>query len=56
MSLSLALRPVAHILGELAVFLGRTDEAAAHFAQAATIADHWNAPHWAAEARLRTTT
>ncbi|WP_326822908.1 BTAD domain-containing putative transcriptional regulator [Streptosporangium sp. NBC_01756] len=55
-SLSLALRPVAHILGELAVFLGRTDEAAAHFAQAATIADHWNAPHWAAEARLRTTT
>ncbi|WP_336213150.1 BTAD domain-containing putative transcriptional regulator [Nonomuraea sp. LPB2021202275-12-8] len=55
-SLSLALRPVAHILGELAVFLGRTDEAAAHFTQAATIADHWNAPHWAVEARLRTTT
>ncbi|MEV0390172.1 BTAD domain-containing putative transcriptional regulator [Nonomuraea sp. NPDC050643] len=55
-SLSLALRPVAHTLGELAVFLGRTDEAAAHFTQAATIADHWNAPHWAAEARLRTTT
>ncbi|MFB4263262.1 BTAD domain-containing putative transcriptional regulator [Nonomuraea sp. GTA35] len=55
-SLSLALRPVAHTLGELAVYLGRTDEAAAHFAQAATIADHWNAPHWAAEARLRATT
>ncbi|WP_405148949.1 AAA family ATPase [Sphaerisporangium sp. NBC_01403] len=55
-SLSLALRPVAHTLGELAVFLGRTDEAAADFTQAATIADHWNAPHWAAEARLRTTT
>ncbi|MEU0480835.1 BTAD domain-containing putative transcriptional regulator [Streptosporangium sp. NPDC006013] len=55
-SLSLALRPVAHTLGELAVFLGRTDEAAAHLTQAATIADHWNAPHWAAEARLRTTT
>ncbi|MET8047616.1 BTAD domain-containing putative transcriptional regulator [Streptosporangium sp. NPDC005286] len=55
-SLSLALRPVAHTLGELAVFLGRTDEAAAHFTQAVTIADHWNAPHWAAEARLRTTT
>jgi DNA-binding SARP family transcriptional activator/tetratricopeptide (TPR) repeat protein len=55
-SLSVALRPVAHTLGELAVFLGRTDEAAAHFNQAATIADHWNAPHWAAEARLRTTT
>ncbi|MET8389863.1 BTAD domain-containing putative transcriptional regulator [Streptosporangium canum] len=55
-SLSVALRPVAHTLGELAVFLGRTDEAAAHFTQAATIADHWNAPHWAAEARLRTIT
>ncbi|MEV4243144.1 BTAD domain-containing putative transcriptional regulator [Streptosporangium canum] len=54
-SLSVALRPVAHTLGELAVFLGRT-EAAAHFAQAATIADRWNAPHWAAEARSRTTT
>lgn len=54
-SLSVALRPVAHTLGELAVFLGRT-EAAAHFTQAATIADWWNAPHWAAEARSRTTT
>ncbi|WP_431896988.1 BTAD domain-containing putative transcriptional regulator [Nonomuraea sp. bgisy101] len=54
-SLSVALRPVAHTLGELAVFLGRT-EAAAHFTQAATIADRWNAPHWAAEARSRTTT
>ncbi|MFI7444990.1 BTAD domain-containing putative transcriptional regulator [Nonomuraea indica] len=51
-SLSLALPPVAHTLGELAVFLGRT-EAAAHFAHAATIADRWNAPHWAAEARSR---
>ncbi len=37
-------------------FLGHDDEAAAHFAQAATIADRWNAPHWAAEARARTTT
>ncbi|MFD1937198.1 BTAD domain-containing putative transcriptional regulator [Nonomuraea mangrovi] len=54
-SLSVALRPVAHTLGELAVFLGRT-EAAAHFTQAAAIADRWNAPHWAAEARSRTTT
>ncbi|MFI9848121.1 BTAD domain-containing putative transcriptional regulator [Nonomuraea sp. NPDC051941] len=54
-SLAVALRPVAHTLGELALFLGRT-EAAAHFTQAATIADQWNAPHWAAEARLRTTT
>ncbi|MFI0351970.1 BTAD domain-containing putative transcriptional regulator [Actinomadura sp. 9N407] len=55
-SLSLALRPVAHTLGELAVLLDRDHQAAAHFAQAATIADHWNAPHWAAEARSRTTT
>lgn len=49
-SLAMALRPVAHTLGELAVFLGRA-EAAAHFAQAAAIADRWKAPHWAAEAR-----
>ncbi|MFI7111330.1 BTAD domain-containing putative transcriptional regulator [Nonomuraea sp. NPDC050227] len=53
-SLSMALRPVAHTLGELAVFLGRP-EAAAHFARAAVVADRWNAPHWAAEARSRAT-
>ena len=50
-SISLALRPVAHTLGELALLLGRADEAAAHFAQAAAIADQWNAPHWSADAR-----
>ena len=50
-SISLALRPVAHTLGELALLLGREDEAAAHFAQAAAIADQWNAPHWSADAR-----
>ncbi|MFI7640484.1 BTAD domain-containing putative transcriptional regulator [Nonomuraea sp. NPDC049400] len=50
-SLSLAVRPVAHTLGELALLLGRDDEAAAHFARAAAIADHWNAPHWSAPAR-----
>ncbi|GLY86952.1 AfsR/SARP family transcriptional regulator [Actinoallomurus iriomotensis] len=50
-SVSLALRPVAHTLGELALLLGRDDEAAAHFAQAAAIADQWNAPHWSADAR-----
>jgi DNA-binding SARP family transcriptional activator len=50
-SISLALRPVAHTLGELALLLGRDDEAAAHFAQAAAIADQWNAPHWSADAR-----
>ncbi|WP_153542233.1 AfsR/SARP family transcriptional regulator [Actinomadura macrotermitis] len=52
-SLAVALPPVAHTLGELAVLLGRDDEAAAHFAQAAAIADRWNAPRWAAEARAR---
>ncbi|MFD2352305.1 hypothetical protein ACFSTC_28065 [Nonomuraea ferruginea] len=52
-SLAAALRPVAHTLGELAVFLGRDQEAADHFARAAVIADRWNAPHWAAEARSR---
>ncbi|MFJ9417234.1 BTAD domain-containing putative transcriptional regulator [Streptomyces sp. NPDC101227] len=52
-SLSLALRPVAHTLGELALLLGRDDEAAAHFARAAAIADRWNAPHWSADARTR---
>ena len=52
-SISLALRPVAHTLGELALLLGRHDEAAAHFAQAAAVADQWNAPHWSADARTR---
>lgn len=50
-SLSLAVRPPAHTLGELALLLGRDDEAAAHFARAAAIADRWNAPHWSASAR-----
>jgi DNA-binding SARP family transcriptional activator len=52
-SLSLALRPVAHALGELALLLGRPDEAADHFARAAAVADRWGAPHWSAEARAR---
>ncbi|MCO5972451.1 AfsR/SARP family transcriptional regulator [Actinoallomurus soli] len=52
-SLSLALPPVAHTLGEIALLLGRGDEAAAHFAHAAAIADRWNAPHWSADARTR---
>ncbi|WP_435582247.1 BTAD domain-containing putative transcriptional regulator [Amycolatopsis thermoflava] len=52
-SLSLALPPVAHTLGELALFLHRPGDAAAHFTRAATIAEKWNAPHWAADARAR---
>ncbi len=43
-SLSLAVRPVAHTLGELARFLGREDEAAEHYARAADIAAVWGCP------------
>ncbi len=50
-SLSLAMRPVAYTLGDLARFLGRPDEAAAHYAHAKTIADRWGAAQWAADAR-----
>ncbi|MGJ6964797.1 ATP-binding protein [Streptosporangium sp. G11] len=50
-SLSLALRPVAHTLGELALLLGRDEEAADHFTRSATIAELWGAAHWATEAR-----
>ncbi|BAD58176.1 BTAD domain-containing putative transcriptional regulator [Nocardia farcinica] len=52
-SVSLALRPVAHTLGALALLLGRPDEATAHFAVAAAIADRWHAAAWAADARSR---
>ncbi|MFF8772431.1 BTAD domain-containing putative transcriptional regulator [Kitasatospora sp. NPDC015120] len=38
---TLAVQPVAYTLGELARLLGRDDEAAAHFARAAAIADRW---------------
>ncbi len=51
LSLSLAMRPVAHILGDLAVFLERPQQAAGHFEHAVTIAERWGAPRWAAEAR-----
>ncbi|MEU0935930.1 BTAD domain-containing putative transcriptional regulator [Embleya sp. NPDC005971] len=49
--LSLAIRPPAHDLGELARFLGREREARAHFDRAAEIADTWHAKQWAADAR-----
>lgn len=52
-SLSLAMRPVAHTLGDLARFLGRPDEAAAHYAHAEAVADRWGASQWAADARAR---
>ncbi|MFF2352642.1 BTAD domain-containing putative transcriptional regulator [Kitasatospora sp. NPDC058115] len=38
---TLAVRPVARTLGELARLLGRDTEAAAHFAHATAIADRW---------------
>ncbi|GJF28096.1 hypothetical protein KNE206_07960 [Kitasatospora sp. NE20-6] len=49
-STSIALRPVDLALGELARLLGRTGEAARHFADAAATARRWEAPHWEAEA------
>jgi len=50
-STSIALRPVAQALGELARHLGRQEEAARHFRHAAEVARGWEAPHWEAEAR-----
>ncbi|MFI1521309.1 BTAD domain-containing putative transcriptional regulator [Kitasatospora cineracea] len=50
-STSIAARPVALTLGDLARHLGRPAEAAAHFRQAQEIAHRWEAPGWAAEAR-----
>jgi hypothetical protein len=50
-SLSLAMRPVEHSLGDLAVLLGRPAEASGHFARAITVAERWGSPHWAADAR-----
>ncbi|MFF7249056.1 BTAD domain-containing putative transcriptional regulator [Embleya sp. NPDC008237] len=53
--LSLAIRPPAHTLGELARFLGLETEANEHFDRAAEIADTWGAKHWATEARAART-
>lgn len=50
-SMCLALRPVAQTLGDLARLLGRTEEAAGHYAHAAVVARRWQAPHWLADAR-----
>ncbi|MFF4821442.1 hypothetical protein ACFY2K_43455 [Kitasatospora sp. NPDC001309] len=49
--LSLALRPVAQSLGELALMLDRPQEAADHFARAERVAHRWHSPHWADAAR-----
>ncbi|MFD9477483.1 BTAD domain-containing putative transcriptional regulator [Streptomyces nojiriensis] len=45
---TVAVRPVARTLGELAVLLGREDEAAGHFARATAIAERWHSPWGAA--------
>ncbi|MFD6910448.1 BTAD domain-containing putative transcriptional regulator [Streptomyces virginiae] len=45
---TVAVRPVARTLGELAVLLGREDEAAGHFARAESIAERWHSPWGAA--------
>jgi hypothetical protein len=50
-STSLAMRPVAHTLAELARLLGRRAAAAEHFAEAVAVARAWQAPRWEAEAR-----
>ncbi|MFI6759228.1 BTAD domain-containing putative transcriptional regulator [Micromonospora sp. NPDC050417] len=49
-STAITLRPVALTLGELFRLLGRTEEAARHFALAAEVARRWDAPYWLAEA------
>ncbi|MFE3198181.1 BTAD domain-containing putative transcriptional regulator [Embleya sp. NPDC059237] len=49
--LSIAIRPPALTLGELARFLGREQEATEHFTRAAAIADTWGANDWAYQAR-----
>ncbi|GIH59894.1 BTAD domain-containing putative transcriptional regulator [Microbispora siamensis] len=50
-STSLALRPVAHTLGELALLLGRPEEAAGHFSRAVEVARRWGAPLWERDAQ-----
>jgi DNA-binding SARP family transcriptional activator len=49
-STSLALRPIAHTLGELALVLGRTAAAAEHLAAAVDVAAAWQAPVWRSDA------
>jgi hypothetical protein len=49
-STSLAMRPVAHTLAELARLLGRRAAVAEHLAEAVAVAGAWEAPRWEAEA------
>jgi hypothetical protein len=50
-STSLAMRPVAHTLGELCLLLGRREDAAGHSAHAERVALRWGSAHWAEQAR-----
>ncbi|MGW4380164.1 BTAD domain-containing putative transcriptional regulator [Kitasatospora sp. NPDC004531] len=54
-STSIASRPVALSLGELARCLGRTAEAVEHFRHAAEVARRWESPSWEAAARAALT-
>ena len=49
-STSLAMRPVAHTLAELARLLGRRGAVAEHLDEAVAVARAWEAPRWEAEA------
>ena len=49
-STSLAMRPVAHTLAELARLLGRRAAVPEHLAEAVAVARAWEAPRWEAEA------
>ena len=49
-STSLAMRPVAHTLAELARLLGRREAVAEHLDEAVAVARAWEAPRWEAEA------
>ncbi|MBO3750371.1 AAA family ATPase [Streptosporangiaceae bacterium NEAU-GS5] len=50
-SMSTAMLPVAHILGDLALALGEEAEAAGHYRHALEVAERFGAAHWAAGAR-----
>ncbi|MBB5084617.1 AfsR/SARP family transcriptional regulator [Nonomuraea endophytica] len=50
-SMSVALPPPAHTLGQLARLLGEESTARAHFTRAAEIAGRWGADRWAADSR-----
>ncbi|WP_214102730.1 BTAD domain-containing putative transcriptional regulator [Acrocarpospora catenulata] len=50
-SASVTFGPVAHTLGDLAVFLGRPETAAGHYRRAVEVARQVGSPHWEEDAR-----